>query len=125
MRTTFATVALAAAAASAAELPLSQRLADSAMSRQQGALPNVRYETGVFQRALEGLYAKTKDAKYRDYHLKQVDSMISANGTITGYNFTLFSLDPIRTGESILYAYEQTNQTNLAPRLEHSGTVSL
>jgi hypothetical protein len=53
MRTTFATVALAAAAASAAELPLSQRLADSAMSRQQGALPNVRYETGVFQRALE------------------------------------------------------------------------
>ncbi|KAF8741390.1 Glycosyl Hydrolase Family 88, partial [Rhizoctonia solani] len=118
MRTTFATVALAAAAVSAAELPLSQRLADSAMSRQQGALPNVRYETGVFQRALEAIYAKTKVAKYRDYHLKQVDSMISANGTVTGYNFTLYSLDPIRTGESILYAYEQTNQTKYKVALD-------
>lgn len=108
MRSTFATLVLAAAVASAAETPLSQRLADSAMSRQQGALPNVRYETGVFQRSLEMLYNKTNDAKYRDYELKQIDSMISANGTITGYNFPLYSLDPIRTGEAIIYAYEQT-----------------
>ncbi|CAE6414744.1 unnamed protein product [Rhizoctonia solani] len=118
MRTTFTAVALAAAVASAAEIPLSQRLADSAMSRQQGALPNVRYETGVFQRALEMLYAKTGNATYRDYHLKQVDSMISANGTITGHNFTLYSLDPIRTGEAILYAYEKTNQTKYKVALD-------
>ncbi|CAE6473412.1 unnamed protein product [Rhizoctonia solani] len=118
MRTNFTAVALAAAVASAAELPLSQRLADSAMARQQGALPNVRYETGVFQRALEQIYALTGNATYRDYHLKQVDSMISANGTITGYNFTLYSLDPIRTGEAILYAYEQTNQTKYKVALD-------
>ncbi|CAE6462866.1 unnamed protein product [Rhizoctonia solani] len=118
MRTTFAAVALAATVASAAKTPLSQRLADSAMARQQGALPNVRYETGVFQRALEAIYEKTGNATYRDYHLKQVDSMISANGTITGYNFTLYSLDPIRTGEAILYAYEQTNQTKYKVALD-------
>jgi hypothetical protein len=70
------------------------------------------------------LYAKTKNAKYRDYVLKQVDSMIADDGTITGYNFTLYSLvsyllirvvrchcdlrlrnkDPLRTGEAILFA---------------------
>jgi hypothetical protein len=38
------------------------------------------------------LYAKTNDTKYRDYELKQLDSMISANGTIANYNFTLYSL---------------------------------
>ncbi|KAG8688819.1 hypothetical protein FRC11_004706 [Ceratobasidium sp. 423] len=81
------------------------------MSRRQGASRIVRYETGVFQRALGALYAKTRDTKYRDYHLKQVDSMISENGTIAGYNFTLFNLDWIRTGEAVLYGCDQTNQT--------------
>lgn len=53
MRTIFASLALTAGFASAATTPLSQQLADSAMTRQQGALPNVRYETGVFQRGLQ------------------------------------------------------------------------
>ncbi|KAG8748447.1 hypothetical protein FRC12_013839 [Ceratobasidium sp. 428] len=113
----FLVAGIGAIGASAA-VPLSQQLADSAMSRAQGSLPAVKYETGVFQRSLEMLYAKTKDTKYRDYELKQVDSMISANGTISAYNFTLYSLDPIRTGESILYAYEQTNQTKYKVALD-------
>ncbi|KAG9088651.1 hypothetical protein FRC07_012495, partial [Ceratobasidium sp. 392] len=117
MRSTTA-VLLAVAAVVSSKVPLSQQLADSAISRAQASLPAARYETGVFQRALEQLYAKTKDAKYRDYELKQVDSMISPNGTISAYNFTLYSLDPIRTGEAILYAYEQTNQTKYKVALD-------
>ncbi|QRV76343.1 cell wall glycoside hydrolase YteR [Ceratobasidium sp. AG-Ba] len=119
MRSTTAVFLVAGAiGASAAQAPLSQRMADSAIFRAQGSLPPVRYETGVFQRSLQLLYEKTKNATYRNYHLKQVDSMVSSNGTIDSYNFTLYSLDPLRTGEAILYAYEQTNQAKYKTALD-------
>ncbi|KAG9079513.1 hypothetical protein FS749_008459 [Ceratobasidium sp. UAMH 11750] len=111
MRSTGVVFLVVGAVAASPSVPLSQQLAESAISRAQASLPAVRYETGVFQRSLEMLYAKTKDAKYRDYELKQVDSMISANGTISAYNFTLYR-------ESILYAYEQTNQTKYKVALD-------
>lgn len=53
MRTTFIALALAAVVVAKSKTPLSQQLADSAISRAQGSLPAVKYETGVFQRSLE------------------------------------------------------------------------
>ncbi|KAG6879405.1 hypothetical protein C0992_002887 [Termitomyces sp. T32_za158] len=89
--------------------------ADSAIARGQGnglsssGTPTVSYEHGVFQTGLRRLYELTGNQTYFDYIVQGVGRIVSDDGTVGGdYVFDQFSLDPVRTGPTFLYLYEQT-----------------
>ncbi|KAJ7705457.1 glycoside hydrolase family 105 protein [Mycena rosella] len=92
--------------------------ADSAIARGQGngldsagVNPIVSYEHGEFQWALRLLYELTGNKTYFDYIQAGADNIVFPNGTVHGsYNLTAYALDPIRTGPTFLYLYEQTLQ---------------
>ncbi|KAJ7182726.1 Six-hairpin glycosidase [Mycena crocata] len=90
--------------------------ADSAIARGQGnGLSNgaalVSYEHGEFQWGLRLLYELTGNTTYFNYIQTGVDNIVFPNGTVHGnYDFNAFSLDPVRTGPTFVYLYEQTAQ---------------
>ncbi|KAJ6504142.1 Six-hairpin glycosidase [Mycena vitilis] len=91
--------------------------ADSAIARGQGnglgtdGAPIVSYEHGELQWGLRLLYELTGNKTYFDYIQAGADNIVFPNGTVHGsYNFTQFSLDPIRTGPTFVYLYQQTKQ---------------
>ncbi|KAF8756425.1 Glycosyl hydrolase [Rhizoctonia solani] len=94
-----------------AATPYSTWMADSVISRGEAAGSGVSYETGVIQKSFEMIHNKTGTAKYLNYIATQTNKMISSSGGISNYNFPLYSLDPIRQGESLIYAYEKTGQS--------------
>ncbi|KAJ7040701.1 Six-hairpin glycosidase [Mycena alexandri] len=93
--------------------------ADSAIVRGQGngldsagLNPVVSYEHGEFQWALRLLYELTGNQTYFNYIQAGVDNIVFPNGTVHGsYTFTDFSQDPLRTGPSFIYLFQQTHQT--------------
>ncbi|KAB5593453.1 Cell wall glycosyl hydrolase [Ceratobasidium theobromae] len=85
-------------------------MADSVIARGDASTPVAHYETGVVQKSFEMIYNRTSTAKYLDYITAQTNQMVSATGNVTRYNFTYFSLDPIRTGESLILAFEKTGE---------------
>ncbi|KAJ7489342.1 glycoside hydrolase family 105 protein [Mycena latifolia] len=91
--------------------------ADSGIARGQGngldANGNaiVSYEHGEFQWSLRLLYELTGNKTYFNYIQAGADNIVFPNGTVHGsYNLTAYSLDPIRTGPTFVYLYEQTLQ---------------
>ncbi|KAJ6598448.1 glycoside hydrolase family 105 protein [Mycena vulgaris] len=91
--------------------------ADSAIARGQGngldANGNaiVSYEHGEFQWGLRLLYELTGNKTYFNYIQAGADNIVFANGTVHGsYNLTAYSLDPVRTGPTFIYLYQQTLQ---------------
>ncbi|KAF7377615.1 Cell wall glycosyl hydrolase [Mycena sanguinolenta] len=90
--------------------------ADSGIARGQGnglanGLPTVSYEHGEFQWGLRLLYELTGNKTYFNYIQAGVDNIVFPNGTIHGdYNFTAFSQDPVRTGPTFIYLYQETGQ---------------
>ncbi|KAF8963751.1 glycoside hydrolase family 105 protein [Flammula alnicola] len=89
--------------------------ADSGISRGQGngldANGNaiVSYEHGEFQFGLRQLFEKTGNTTYFDYIQKGIDNIVFSNGTVHGsYNVGDYVLDPLRTGPTMIYLYEQT-----------------
>lgn len=91
-----------------AATPYSTWMADSVIARGNASAAAVSYETGVIQKSFEMIYNKTGTTKYVDYITTQTNKMVSSSGTISSYSFTLYSLDPIRQGEALIYAYERT-----------------
>jgi len=90
--------------------------ADSGIARGQGnglasGVPIVSYEHGEFQWGLRLLYELTGNQTYFNYIQAGADNIVFPNGTVHGsYNFTAFSLDPVRTGPTFVYLFQQTNQ---------------
>ncbi|KAJ6551378.1 glycoside hydrolase family 105 protein [Mycena capillaripes] len=91
--------------------------ANSAIARGQGnglgtdGLPIVSYEHGEFQWGLRLLYELTGNQTYFDYIQAGANNIVFPNGTVHGsYNFTAFSLDPIRTGPTFVYLFQKTQQ---------------
>ncbi|KAF5366571.1 hypothetical protein D9758_008980 [Tetrapyrgos nigripes] len=89
--------------------------ADSAISRGQGngldanGQLTVSYEHGEFWWGLRLLYEKTGNQSYFDYILNGASRIVSNNGTVIGnYKVSDFSLDPVRTGPTFLYLFNQT-----------------
>ncbi|KII85967.1 glycoside hydrolase family 105 protein [Plicaturopsis crispa FD-325 SS-3] len=89
--------------------------ADSAISRGQGnglssaGVPSVSYEHGELWWGLQQLYARGGNATYHEYIEAGVANIVFDNGTVHGgYNASAFALDPIRTGPTILYLYDET-----------------
>ncbi|KNZ75876.1 Unsaturated rhamnogalacturonyl hydrolase yteR [Termitomyces sp. J132] len=71
--------------------------------------PTVSYEHGEFQTVLKRLYDLTGNQTYFDYIVQGIDHIIDDDGNVgADYSFDAFSLDPIGTGTTLLYLYNQT-----------------
>ncbi|KAJ3575413.1 hypothetical protein NP233_g1119 [Leucocoprinus birnbaumii] len=91
--------------------------ADSAIARGQGngldssGKAIVSYEHGELQWGLRQLFEKTGNRTYFNYMQTGVDNIVFSNGTVHGsYTVTDFVLDPLRTGPTFLYLFDQTGQ---------------
>ncbi|KAJ3572733.1 hypothetical protein NP233_g2897 [Leucocoprinus birnbaumii] len=110
--------------------------ADSAIARSQGngldssGQPSVSYEHGELQWGLRQLYERTGNQSYFNYIVAGANNIVYSNGTVHGgytyvfvflateasdplnsFSLTDYSLDPVRTGPTFLYLYQQTGQS--------------
>ncbi|RDB26636.1 Unsaturated rhamnogalacturonyl hydrolase YteR [Hypsizygus marmoreus] len=91
--------------------------ADSGIARRQGngldtsGNAVVSYEHGEFQWGLRQLFDLTGNKTYFDYIQTSIDNIVFDNGTVHGsYKVTDFVLDPLRTGPTFLYLFDQTQK---------------
>lgn len=83
--------------------PLSQWVADSAISRGQADGTSVSYETGTFQRALYALYLKSGNSTYYNYIKTATDRTVTSTGSVPDFFLTDYQLDDLKLGESFVY----------------------
>jgi unsaturated rhamnogalacturonyl hydrolase len=108
---------LAAQGAAADARSWAEKLAASEMKRQGDSLflgknPKAKwaYETGVFLKGLEAIWARTGDAKYYDYLKAVIDSYLEPDGTIKTYKLDDYNLDNINCGKLVLSLYQKTGE---------------
>ena len=96
--------------------PWSVRMANSFIYRHQdyninyGNKTGWNYEQGLMLQALYKLYQKTKDEKYFNFIIKNLDRYITDNGKIKTYDYTKFRLDDIAPGKALLEIYKATKK---------------
>ena len=71
--------------------------------------PKWDYKIGFVLTSFEGLYKKTKNAKYQNYIKEYVDGFIDASGTITNYDIKEYNIDLIAPGKLLFDLYKETN----------------
>ncbi len=91
-------------AGNAQQLPMSQRMAATAMKLWTDSASNARwtYEQGVVFNGINEVWKQTADKKYFDYIHNYIDVLVSDDGTIKGYKKDIYSLDNILCGRSVL-----------------------
>ncbi|KAK0235179.1 glycoside hydrolase family 105 protein [Armillaria nabsnona] len=92
--------------------------ANSAIARGQGngldsnGKPTVSYEHGELQWGLRLLYETTGNKSYFNYIVQGASQIVDSKGNIGGgYSIADYSQDPVRTGPTFAYLYEQTGQS--------------
>ncbi|KAG8793050.1 hypothetical protein FRC12_004052 [Ceratobasidium sp. 428] len=105
--------------------PYSTWMADSVITRGDASGTGVSYETGVIQKSFEMVYNKTATAKYFNYITTQTNKMVSSSGVVSGFDLGYYSLDPIRQGEALIYAYEKTGQAKYKTAVTNSLRAQL
>ena len=108
-------IALIYAAAAGQARPISEQLADTAMSRLwvdsqngKGVPDRWNYEQGVVLSGMKDLWYSTADRRYYDYLKKGVDAFVNADGTIKTYSRDQFSLDLVKMGTAVMAMYRAT-----------------
>lgn len=93
-----------AVAGNTQQLPMSQRMAATAMKLWKDSASNARwtYEQGVVFNGIAEVWTQTADKKYFDYIHNYIDVLASDDGTIKGYKKDIYSLDNILCGRSVL-----------------------
>lgn len=125
-----------------AERPWSVRIADSFMKAHPDSIVYAdeekskrwNYEQGLMLEAFHQAWIHTKDDRYRQYVVKNLDHYIGQDGTIATYHLTEFNIDNITQGKAALRVYEQTGseryrtaadtirkQLSLHPRTSEGG----
>jgi unsaturated rhamnogalacturonyl hydrolase len=66
------------------------------------------YDMGVVLKGMEGLWTKTRDAKYLQYIKDKLNYFVSNDGSIKGYRSDEFKLDDINSGKQLLLLYSST-----------------
>jgi rhamnogalacturonyl hydrolase YesR len=106
----------ARAQAPARKAPLSQQMADSFMQwfpdslqPEQNKAARWGYEHGLMLKALEQVWQRTGEPKYRAYIVKMMDYSLPANGSILRYKAADYSLDNINAGRTLLTLGQQTD----------------
>lgn len=92
---------------SAQQLPLSQRMAATAMRLWQDTAKSTRwtYEQGVVLKGVEEVWKQTGEKQYFKYVQDYIDSLITPDGTIKKYKKDDYTLDNILCGRSALMLY--------------------
>ncbi|KAH6904282.1 Six-hairpin glycosidase [Coprinopsis sp. MPI-PUGE-AT-0042] len=91
-------------------------VADSVIRRGQGngldgsGKPVVSYEHGELQFGLRQLYELTGNKTYYDYIVSGASRIVSSTGSVSPYTMADYNIDPVRTGPTFLYLYQQTKQ---------------
>jgi unsaturated rhamnogalacturonyl hydrolase len=103
--------------ASADALVRAEKMASSEMERRQDSLSFGKgskgywaYETGVFLKGLDSLWARTRNVNYYDYLKSTMDSFLDSEGTIKTYRLDDYNLDSINCGKLLLSLYESTKK---------------
>ncbi|MFL6373070.1 MAG: glycoside hydrolase family 88 protein [Pyrinomonadaceae bacterium] len=98
-----------------AQTRLSERMAETAMTRVWSDSPNGAgippkwiYDFGVEAKGLKDLWLSTGDRSYYDHIKKGVDAFVNSDGTIKTYKVEDYNLDQIRMGPAVLMLYRVT-----------------
>ena len=102
--------------AQAQTIPLSERMADTAMhslwrdatKNEAGSPARWTYDQGLVLKGLEGVWLSTGDGKYFRYIQQAMDSYLNADGTIRTYQREDYNLDNVLPARNLLLLYKVT-----------------
>ncbi|KAI0835622.1 glycoside hydrolase family 105 protein [Hypoxylon sp. FL0890] len=78
---------------------------------QRGVEATSDYGEATLYEGYEAVYALTGDEAYADWYREHIDGpVVLENGTIRNWNYSFYSLDDYRIGNSILWWYERTHE---------------
>ena len=97
------------AAKNSTKQPYSTWMATSFLSKNQ--VIRHTYVPAVTLEGIQKVAAVNNDEGLLEYARSSVSSLISANGTVTGYNDTYYTLDDIRMGNNVLHWWNEGGRT--------------
>lgn len=107
------------------QVPVSERLADTAMNRiwvdarnQPGIPPKWNYEQGVVLKAIEQMWYQTGDPKYFRHIQKGMDHWINADGTHKNYDLKEYNIDHITPALAMMTLHRVTGQEKYKKMVE-------
>lgn len=107
------------------QIPVSERLADTAMNRlwlddrnQPGIPRNWNYEQGVVLKGIEEMWYATGDPKYFRHIQKGMDYWIDENGNHKNYDPQEYNIDHITPGLAMMLLYRATNNDKYLKMVE-------
>jgi unsaturated rhamnogalacturonyl hydrolase len=86
----------------------SVRMAESVMGRHPLLAEKWAYEWGVVLKSIEQVWLKTRDNRYYDYIIRNIDAFIDPTGDIKTYRLEEYNLDQINTGKLLFSLYRET-----------------
>lgn len=108
-------LALSSTLASAQPRPLSEQMADTAVTRVwpdspngPGIPPKWVYDYGVILNGMKTIWLATGDRRYFDFIKRGVDTFVNSDGTIKTYTVAEYNLDQVRMGSAVLMLYRVT-----------------
>ena len=75
------------------------------------------YDYGVLCKGLEKVYDLSGDEKYFKYIKRLMDKFVDEDGNIRHYNKSLYNLDFINNGKTLLFLYNKTGEKNTQRQL--------
>lgn len=91
------------AVASAQEIPMSQKIATTIMTKWPDSLSRGwTYDNGVILKGIEDVWRLTGDPKYFQFIQKNMDRFVEADGTIRTYKQTDYNIDNVLCGRQLL-----------------------
>jgi unsaturated rhamnogalacturonyl hydrolase len=99
--------------------PLSQQMAETAMTKWKDSLvvgsskdgrARWNYQESVVLRGMEEIYKTTGDKRYYDYIKRHVDYYVNADGSIRTFKQDEYSIDNIPMGRVVLFLYKTTGE---------------
>lgn len=126
-RSTFviAVVLVAVFGINAQNVPLSERLADTAMNRiwvdsrnQPGIPPKWNYEQGVILKAIDAMWQATGDPKYFRHIQKGMDHWIDEKGDHKDYHLEEYNIDHVTPALAMMILYRTTGNEKYRKMVE-------
>jgi len=110
---------------SAQNVPLSEKLADTAMNRiwvdsrnQPGIPPKWNYEQGVILKAIDAMWQSTGDAKYFRHIQKGMDHWIDEKGNHKDYELEEYNIDHVTPALAMMILYRTTGNDKYRKMVE-------
>ena len=99
----------------AQEIPMSQKMANSIMSRypdrySAGGSREWNYVVGTVLKGFQNVYLSSGEEKYYTYIANTLDHVVSSDGSIHSYKMSGYNIDNIREGASALFMYNKTKE---------------